>query len=100
MIRHIVLFTFSTNTQPGDIETIEKGFRNLQQQIDGIINFEWGVNNSPEGLHHDLTHGFVLTFASIAHRDAYLPHPAHQAFVSLLKPHVENALVFDYEPLP
>ena len=42
------------------------------------------------------THAFVLTFASEAERDAYLPHPKHQEFVQWVGAFVEKALVVDY----
>jgi hypothetical protein len=71
-------------------------FRKLRQEIPQIADFEYGVNNSPEGLNGGLTHCFLVTFKSEADRDAYLPHPAHKRFVDLLKPHLEKATVVDY----
>ena len=61
-----------------------------------IKSFEWGLNNSPEGLDKGLTHCFFVTFDSEKDRDEYLPHPAHQEFVAILKPHLEDAVVVDY----
>ncbi|MEC9092861.1 MAG: Dabb family protein, partial [Planctomycetota bacterium] len=42
------------------------------------------------------THGFLVTFRSEADRAIYLPHPAHQEFVELVGPVVEDVIVFDY----
>ena len=39
---------------------------------------------------------FLVTFGSEEDRDTYLPHPAHQEFVSLVRSHVEKSLVLDY----
>jgi hypothetical protein len=75
---------------------IETGFRALGQELELVRSFEWGTNNSPEGLNQGFTHCFILTFASETERDAYLPHPAHQQFVHLLQPHLEKALVVDF----
>jgi hypothetical protein len=39
-----------------------------------------------------------MTFTDAAARDAYLPHPDHKAVGrDLLRPIVEEVLVFDYE---
>ena len=65
-------------------------------QIDLIRDYEWGTKMSPEGIAQGFTHCFLLTFASAADRDAYLVHPAHQAFVASLQPVLEKALVIDY----
>jgi hypothetical protein len=68
----------------------------LPSQIQEIIDFEWGDNVSPEGKAEGYTHCFLVTFRDAAGRDAYLPHPAHQAFVKLWRPHLEKVLVLDY----
>ena len=64
--------------------------------INTIIAYEWGTNVSPEGLNGGLTHCFLVTFKDKAGLDAYLPHPAHQAFVTLLKPSLDKVTVIDY----
>ena len=62
-----------------------------------IKAFEFGTNNSPEGLSQGFTHCFVATFASEKDRDEYLPHPAHKEFVEkYAKPYVDKACVVDY----
>ncbi len=60
------------------------------------MEYEWGLNNSPEGLEKGFTHCFFLTFKSEADRAIYLPHPDHKAFGSVLKPYLEDVLVIDY----
>jgi hypothetical protein len=96
MLRHVVLFKFKDGTSPDKIAEIEKAFAALPSKIDTIRGFEWGTNNSPEGLDQGLTHAFLVTFADTKGRDVYLPHPAHKQFVDLLKPHLEKAVVVDY----
>lgn len=95
-LRHIVLFKFTDSSTPEEIRRIEEAFAALPSQIDEIKDFEWGTNNSPEGLDKGFTHSFVVTFDSEEGRDIYLPHPAHQEFVDLVGPHVDDVLVVDY----
>jgi quinol monooxygenase YgiN len=96
MLRHVVLFQFKPTSSESDVKKVVDAFRKLRQEIPQIADFEYGVNNSPEGLNGGLTHCFLVTFKSEADRDAYLPHPAHKRFVDLLKPHLEKATVVDY----
>ncbi|MFC4632279.1 Dabb family protein [Dokdonia ponticola] len=96
LLRHVVLFNFNESATPEVLKTIEEAFATLPSQIAEIHSFEWGINNSPEGLDKGLTHCFFVTFLSEADRATYLPHPAHQAFVTLIGPYVEDVTVVDY----
>lgn len=100
VLRHNVYFSFKETSSPEDIKSVVDAFRNLQNEIDGIEDFEWGVNSSPEGLNQGLTHAFILTFYSEEARDAYLPHPAHAAFGAILGPHLDKVTVVDYWTRP
>lgn len=95
-LRHVVLFQFKSTSSEADVQKIVDAFGELPKQIPAIADFEYGTNNSPEGLADGLTHCFLVTFKSEKDRDAYLPHEAHQKFVGLLKPHLEKAVVVDY----
>ena len=95
-LRHIVLFKFNASSEAVDIQKIEDAFIALPTKIKEIKGFEWGLNNSPEGLDKGFTHCFFVTFESEADRATYLPHPDHLAFVALLDGHVEDVLVLDY----
>lgn len=96
LLRHAVLFSFKEESGPEDIAKVAAAFAALPGKIPAIMDFEWGTNNSPEGLDRGFTHMFLLTFASEADRDAYLPHPDHQAFGEVLGPHLKDVLVLDY----
>lgn len=96
MLRHVVLFQFKDASSESDIQRVVDAFAALPKKIPTIADFEYGVDNSPEGLSGGLTHCFLVTFKSEADRDAYLPHPAHKAFVEVLKPHLEKVTVVDY----
>ena len=96
MLRHVVLFKFKEGTPEAKIRGVEEAFYVLTDKIPEIEDFEWGINNSPEGLNKGFTHCFFLTFTSEAARDRYLPHPDHKAFGALLSPWLEDVLVVDY----
>ncbi|MEZ4659085.1 MAG: Dabb family protein [Caldilineaceae bacterium] len=95
-LRHVVLFKFKDDTTPAQVQAIAEAFRALPGKIDAIQDFEWGTDVSVEGKADGYTHCFFVTFGDVAGRDAYLPHPDHKAFGSLLRPHLEKVLVFDY----
>jgi len=95
-LRHVVLFKFKDSSGPSDVKKVEDAFAGLSKKIALIKQFEWGINNSPENLNQGLTHCFFVTFKSEKDRDAYLIHPEHQAFVEILKPHLDKVTVIDY----
>ena len=95
-LRHIVLLKFNETATDLDIQKVEAAFIDLPNKISEIKSFEWGLNNSPEGLNKEFTHCFFLTFDSEEARSIYLPHPAHKAFGDILKPHLKDVLVLDY----
>jgi len=96
VLRHVVCFKFKNEAKPAEIQRIEREFASLKKKIPQIRAFEMGTNNSPEGLNKGFTHCFVVTFGSEKDREIYLPHPAHKAFVKILKPILEDVFVIDY----
>jgi hypothetical protein len=95
-LRHVVLFKFKETATEEDIKSVEEAFTALPTKIPQIRGYEWGTNNSPEGLAKGFTHCFFLTFDSEEDRAVYLPHPDHKAFGAVLGPHLEDVLVVDY----
>jgi hypothetical protein len=96
MLRHVVMFEFKAASSEKDIQNVVDAFRALPDKIPQIVDFEFGTNNSPENLADGFTHCFLVSFSSEEGRAAYLPHPAHQEFVEVLKPHLEKVMVIDY----
>ncbi|MBX2852771.1 MAG: Dabb family protein [Phycisphaeraceae bacterium] len=94
--RHVVVFKFKNTATDAQIKQIVGDFGKLQNDIKEIIAFEHGTNVSPEGLDQGFTHVFLVTFKNKAGLDAYLPHPAHKAFVEKLLPLLEEPFVVDY----
>ena len=97
-VRHVVVFKYTPDATDAQIQKITDAFRDLKDQIPGITGFEYGTNNSPEGLNQDFTHVYLLTFENEAARDAYLPHPKHAAFGEILRGSgiFDGAFVIDY----
>ena len=98
VLRHVVLFQFNDHVTAAEKQEVETAFAALADKIDEIHDFEWGTDVSVEGLADGFTHCFIVTFLSEADRDAYLPHPDHEAFVALLTTNnrLGRALVVDY----
>lgn len=97
-IRHVVHFKFKADAKPEQIKQITDEFAALKSKISEVESIEWGTNVSPEGLDKGFTHCWIVSFKSAKDRDAYLVHPAHKAFVAILKPVLDDALVVDFEP--
>ena len=95
LLRHVVLFKFKEGTTKSQIKEVEDAFSALPSKIEQIKGYEWGLNNSPEGLDKGFTHAFFLTFESEEDRAIYLPHPDHKAFGAVLTPHLDDVLVID-----
>ncbi len=95
-LRHVVFFGFKSTATPEDIKKVEDAFAALPSKIKQIKAYEWGINNSPEGLNQGHTHCFLLTFDSEKDRDDYLVHPDHKAFGAILGPHLEKVTVVDF----
>ncbi len=96
VLRHVVMFGFTDETSPEKIQEIVDAFNALPSKIEQIRGFEWGINNSPEGLNDGLTHAFTLTFHSEEDRAIYLPHPDHKAFGETLGNSLSKVVVVDY----
>jgi hypothetical protein len=99
-VRHIVIFKYRAGATAEQIQQVTDAFAALKETIPGIVSFEHGVNNSPEGKNMGFTHVYQLTFRDAAARDRYLPHPEHVKFGELLGRLgiLEDAFVVDYAP--
>ena len=99
-VRHVVIFKYKPEATEAQIRQVTEAFRALKDKVPGILSFEDGVNNSPEGKNLGFTHVYLLTFEDVKARDAYLPHPEHQKFGALLGQLgiLEDVFVVDYMP--
>jgi hypothetical protein len=98
VIRHVVVFKYKPSASDAEIAEITAAFRALKDAVPGIVSFEHGKNHSPEKLDQEFTHVYLVTFESVAARDAYLPHPEHRKFGDLLRrlDVLERAFVVDF----
>jgi len=94
--RHFVSFQFKEGTTDDDSTRIIGEFMELKNKIDTIVSIEWGTSENVEPLNDGFTHSFLVTFKDRAGLEAYLPHPAHEEFKKILKPHLKKVYVFDY----
>ncbi|MEI6715368.1 MAG: Dabb family protein [Verrucomicrobiota bacterium] len=95
-VKHIAFFQFKPDCSPSDIAAVWQCMEKLPTLIPGILDFTWGENISTEGLSQNFTHSFVMLFENEAARDAYLPHPAHQAAVEFVLPKLASVIVCDH----
>ena len=93
---HLVLIKFKKDILPNDFQKITDGAYGLQQ-IEGVLDLNFGENVSPEGLGQGFSHSLTMRFPTAKDRDSiYLPHPVHQKFVKLFVPFTTDVLVYDY----
>ena len=101
MIRHLVLIKVKEQASQEEINGVFDILGELKNRIPGILRFNAGANNSPEGLAKGYTHVFIMDFSDSAARDAYLPHPEHKAvqgpLMEILADEEDTVLVFDFE---
>jgi heme-degrading monooxygenase HmoA len=96
VLRHIVLYKFKPEVKDEQVQEVIAAFNALPSKIDTIIGYEHGLNVSHEGKSDDLTHCFVVTFASEKDRDDYIKHPAHQEYVKVVRDRREKVIVVDF----
>ena len=96
LLRHVVLFKFKDSVTEAQIKEVEQAFAALPSKIDAIVEFEWGTDVSVEGKAKGFTHCFFVSFKDKKGREVYLPHPAHQEFVQLVGPRIDDVCVVDY----
>lgn len=96
VLRHVVLYKFKPEVNKAQLQEVIDAFAALPAKIDAIIDFEHGENISREGKSEGLTHCFAVTFRDETGRDAYLKHPAHLAYVDVVRDRREAVIVFDY----
>ena len=96
VLKHLVMYKFKPECTPAQIQEVVDTFGGLKSKIDTIIGYDHGTNVSQEGKSEGLTHCFVVTFKDEAGLATYLKHPAHDAYVQVVKDRREKVVVFDY----
>jgi Stress responsive A/B Barrel Domain len=91
-VKHVALLRFKPQTPTAKIKEIFSALDDLRHKIPGLLDFSGGPYSSQEGLNQGFTHGFIMTFADAASRDAYLPHPDHEAVKEQIVPWLDGGL--------
>jgi hypothetical protein len=101
MIRHCVFIRFQTTVADVERQSILSDIAALQRLVPGYLTFTDGANVSPEGLGKGYNSGFIIDFADVAARDAYLVHPAHEKaggrIVAATEGGIDGVFVYDFE---
>mmetsp|Transcript_27589 Transcript_27589/g.61104 ORF Transcript_27589/g.61104 Transcript_27589/m.61104 type:complete len:103 (-) Transcript_27589:93-401(-) len=95
---HIVLVQFKAETPLQTIDDIFSSLSALLERnlIPGLLEYNGGAYDSPEGFNKGFTHAFTMKFADRESRDAYFPHPEHDKVKDALLENVDNAVAFDF----
>lgn len=96
VLKHLVMYKFKDDCTPAQIQEVIDTFGGLPKKVDTIIGYDHGTNVSKEGKSEGLTHCFVVTFKDEDGLATYLKHPAHDAYVQVVKDRREKVVVFDY----
>ena len=96
VLRHVVMYKFKDDLPAAKLQEVIDAFAGLPKKVNTIIGFEHGTNVSKEGKSEGFTHMFVVTFKNEADVAAYIAHPAHEAYVNVVKGRREKVIVFDY----
>jgi hypothetical protein len=96
VLRHVVMYKFKDDITPAQLKEVIDAFAALPKKVNSIIGFEHGTNVSTEGKSEGFTHAFVVTFKNQADVAAYIAHPAHEAYVKIVRDRREKVIVFDY----
>jgi len=96
IVKHFGMFEFKQGVSSEQIDGCFEAMRGMLGEVPGLLDFSSGPYDSSEGLSDGYTHGFIMSFASPAERDAYLPHPAHERVKEIVLPCLERVVVFDF----
>ncbi|CAI6338187.1 unnamed protein product [Periconia digitata] len=102
---HIVLFQFKESASAFHVKDITSKMLSLKKSCihhtthrSYIKSITGGKDNSKEKLQSNLSHAFILTFASNEDRDFYVnDDPVHKAFKDAAGPYLEKAVVVDFQ---
>ena len=95
-VKHYGVFQFKPEVSDDQIKACFESMQAMVGKIPGLLNMIHGPYDSDEGLNDGFTHGFIMTFASPEARNAYLPHPVHEAVKEIVVPCLERVIVFDF----
>lgn len=95
-VKHYGVFQFKDHITETQIQDCFTAMHAMVGQIPGLLEMQHGPYDSSEGMNDGFTHGFIMTFDSPESRDAYLPHPIHEAVKEIVVPCLARVVVFDF----
>lgn len=94
MLVHIVMFQFKEENKGENLARVKAMLEALPSQIDTLKSMEVGIDISHSERSFDLS--LISVFDDQAGLDVYVPHPAHQEVVSIIKEVTLLSKVVDY----
>lgn len=94
MLVHIVMFQFKEENKEANMIRVKEMLEALPAKIDTLKNMEVGIDVSRSERSFDMV--LVSQFDDQAGLDVYVPHPAHQEVVSIIKEVTTLSKVVDY----
>ena len=96
VLRHVIGLKFQKGTNQVKIDEALASFVDLQNEISEISKFEWGPNNSTEGLNKGFDYCLTYTFNDVHAREIFVFHKAHLKAQKKIAPILEDVFVIDY----
>lgn len=97
MYEHMVFFKLKESTSREKEQDLLEMLLALKGKIPEIAELTAGFNKTEEtDKQQGYSLGLRVTFESKQALDEYLPHPAHQEFVSAVQKEAEDVVVVDY----
>ncbi len=94
MLVHIVMFQFKEENKETNLIRVKEMLEALPTKIETLKSMEVGIDISQSERTFDLV--LISTFEDQAGLDLYVPHPAHQEVVSVIKEVTVLSKVVDY----
>jgi len=92
---HVVLFKFSDQAKPIQIEQLMSKIKEMKGKVKGIQAISFGHNFSERSKGY--THAASITFTDSIVLKKFLAHPFHQQLVKkFIKPILADMIVLDY----
>lgn len=94
-VNHIVLFKFSDQTKPLQIEQLSSEIKKMKGKVKGIRDISFGHNFSERSKGY--THAACIIFTDSQALKMFMTNPFHQQLIKdFIKPILSDMIVLDY----
>lgn len=94
MLVHIVMFQFKEENKEANMALVKGMLEALPEKIETLKHMEVGIDISRSERSFDMA--LISHFDNQSGLDVYVPHPAHQEVVSIIKEVTTLSKVVDY----